>query len=227
MYKIITIFFLFGVSACANEMETDKLKINAHYSEPVDIYKHNIFATPHEFAALQVEGGQVISAIDGSVFEGIEPLSFHAKAEDKNYIIATQSDFELGAYLTLYVQGDDGRFELVDQTKPIGRSHRWLALSFAQDIDGNGYPEIGYVETPHIGGTGKLFEIVSDKLAYRAEFAGVSNHKIGSDEITGGVNDGIWHLPNQAMTSMIELTWSGKKLTKIGERPITNERAQN
>ncbi len=210
---IIYCISIFAFGACADDMSKT---IEPTYTTPSSVYRHNIFETPHEFKSLDTGEGQLITLDEQTVFEGIAPIGFQAQGKD--YIMATQSDLSLGAYLALYAQNEMGHYELVDQLAPIGRSHRWLALAFVHDLDGNGYPEVAYVETPHLGRVAKLYEVVDDQFKFRGEFSGVTNHHIGSDEILGGLvvkNDQVsWRLVEQSTNEWIELVWDGKNLSK-------------
>ena len=49
--------------------------------------------------------------------------------------------------------------------------------------------EVSYVETPHIGGTLRIWSFRDGKFIQIAEHSGVSNHKIGQAYISGGARD--------------------------------------
>ncbi|MEK9900686.1 MAG: hypothetical protein VW516_08060, partial [Rhodospirillaceae bacterium] len=52
----------------------------------------------------------------------------------------------------------------------------------AADFDGDGHPEIAFVETPHIGGTLRLYEYRDRKLHEDHVARGFSNYAVGSRE---------------------------------------------
>ena len=59
----------------------------------------------------------------------------------------------------------------------------------AVDLDGDGRIEIAFVDRPHLAKTLRVFEWDGTGLVFEAELAGLTNHRIGEDFISGGVRD--------------------------------------
>jgi len=80
------------------------------------------------------------------------------------------------------------------------------------DFDGDGVLDVAYVETPHIGGTLRIWSFADNEARQIASDPGYSNHRIGQNFITGGVRDcgkgPELVLPNAGWTKTI-LAWLG------------------
>lgn len=109
--------------------------------------------------------------------------------DDVPEIVLVESSRSGGAELTVYGGLDDGTLEKIAATPPIGRRNRWLAPAGIADLDGDGQNDVAYVETPHIGGTLRVWTMRDGALVEIARAPGFSNHRIGEDWITGGVRD--------------------------------------
>ena len=73
--------------------------------------------------------------------------------------------------------------------------------------------DIALIETPHIGGILKIFRYTDSGLQLFSEYAGVSNHRIGSTElglgrvVSSSPRD-LLLVPNQAHRALVLLEWS-------------------
>jgi hypothetical protein len=117
----------------------------------------------------------------GSVFEDRRVRLFDLDGNGRDEAIVVQSYLDAGAALTVLALGRDG-VRYVAEVPAIGRANRWLNQAGAGDFDGDGANEIAYVETPHIGGTLRLYELRGGKLREDAAAPGFSNHAIGARE---------------------------------------------
>ena len=63
-----------------------------------------------------------------------------------------------------------------------------LTIDYA-DFDGDGRPDVAYVETPHLGKVLRVWTLEEGKLVEIAAAGGVTNHRIGEEFITGGVRN--------------------------------------
>lgn len=181
--------------------------LSATLAEKTDRYGHNVLGG-NEYATLVVSGAfandvletRVIELPVDRVFEDIEariaPLTgdVDPNGNPATQIVVVESSTRGGAELAIYgfdfVQ-DPQPTELTKlaATPPIGRRNRWLAPAGIADFNGDGQNDIAYVETPHLGGTLRVWTFVGDSLEQIASKRGFSNHRIGEDFITGGVRD--------------------------------------
>ena len=102
--------------------------------------------------------------------------------DGREEFVVIRSYLDRGAALAVY-HLVEGRIEHLAETPPIGTPNRWLNPAGAADFDGDGRVEIAYVETPHIGGTLRVWELVDGELRQEQAVAGFSNHAIGSREL--------------------------------------------
>ncbi len=77
---------------------------------------------------------------------------------------------------------DDAGVTFLSEVPAIGCANRWLNPAGAADFDGDGHPEIAFVETPDIGGILRLYEFRDRKLHEDHAAPGLSDHATGSRE---------------------------------------------
>ncbi|MFQ5438653.1 MAG: VCBS repeat-containing protein [Paracoccaceae bacterium] len=173
--------------------------LKAEYIEPTRRYDHGILGDAIEWGALKVTfdacaGCPGASAADhrrvriirlpaSRVFEDIAPRIITDEFT-MTYVLVVETDLGLGARLAIYDTGG-----LAHATPFIGRSHRWLAPVGAADLDGDGVPEIAYVEKPHLSKVLKVWRFHESGLQLVATLPGLANHRIGQDFITGGIRE--------------------------------------
>jgi hypothetical protein len=151
--------------------------------EPTDRYGHGVLGDAIEAAGLQVvlrDGRRLTYRLpDDSVFEDLEPRVADLDGDGRDEVITIRSDHGLGAALAVFhVEG--GALRLEAQTPAIGLSNRWLNPVGVGDFDGDGRPEVAYVETPHIGGILRIWQLTGGRLVQLDKLHGFSNHRIGS-----------------------------------------------
>ncbi len=141
-----------------------------------------------EFRALEIaraDGRRLRARLpDDMVFEDLAPRLWDVDGDGAPEVIVVETAFDRGARLAVW--GPHGR---IAATPFIGQRHRWLAPLGAADLDGDGWVEIAYVETPHLGKRLRLWRLEKGMLVPVAALAGITNHRIGSEEIHGGVRD--------------------------------------
>lgn len=160
----------------------------AYYGETTE-YAHGVLGDAIEYKNLYttwVDENEIfveahVQLPDGLVFEDVQPRCGNFNDDGAPDPITVISDAKNGARLAIFVRGQ------MIAAPPIGQGNRWLAPIGSADFDGNGLPDIAYVEKPHIGGTLRIWELRDGKLVQTAEMPGFSNHKIGQGFITSGV----------------------------------------
>lgn len=170
--------------------------INAEFSEPTSRYDHGILGDAVEWGAMILsvdkcagcEGAPQIETVtirlpETRVFEDIAPRII-AGDDSPTLVMVVETDLQLGARLALYDETG-----LYAATPFIGRSHRWLAPIGAGDLDGDTWPEIAYIDRPHLTKRLRVWRLQDRKLTLLAEMDGLTNHQIGWDFIPGGLRD--------------------------------------
>ncbi len=150
-------------------------------------YAHGILGDAIEASGFCVFAPQIGEATTlrlepGSVFEDLRVRLIDLTGDGQVEFVVIRSYLDRGAALAVYYLVE-GRIEHLAETPPIGRPNRWLNPAGAADFDGDGRVEIAYVETPHIGGTLRVWELVDGELRQEQAVAGFSNHAIGSREL--------------------------------------------
>ncbi|MHA1564523.1 MAG: FG-GAP repeat domain-containing protein [Alphaproteobacteria bacterium] len=151
--------------------------------EPTQRYRHGILGDGVEAASLRLQGPDGARAElrlgRASVFEDLRVRIVDLNGDGQDEAVVVRTYLKTGASLAVYGL-DDGRVIRLAETPPIGLTHRWLNPAAVADFDGDGIAEIAFVETPHIGGTLRLFEFDGEELIQKYESFGFSNHAIGS-----------------------------------------------
>ncbi|SOH95191.1 hypothetical protein SAMN06273572_10864 [Monaibacterium marinum] len=152
-------------------------------------YGHGVLGDIPEWHGLRVTDtdGQVAELVlpPDHIFEDIAPRVVQLDDDAGIEIVVVETRFNAGAALAVYEYAE-GQLRLEARTHWFGRRNRWLAPIGIADLDGDGQLEIAYVETPHIGGTLRIWRL-DGYLIEIASSAGHSNHQIGQNFIAGGI----------------------------------------
>lgn len=150
---------------------------------PTGRYAHGILGDAVEASgfALQRFDGRIFryQTDSGSVFEDRLVRLVDLDRDGWDEALVVQSYLDQGAALAVFALGPDA-VRFVSEVPPIGTPHRWLNPAGAADYDGDGVVEVAFVETPHIGGTLKLYAFADRRLVADHAIGGFSNHAIGS-----------------------------------------------
>ena len=191
--------------------------VSAIFTDATTIYRHGVLGDRIEAGALRVrsEAAQscpdhVVRLGDDAVFEDVTPRIADVTGDGFNDAIVVETRLDTGASLAVYgLRG--GALAKLAATPHIGRRNRWLAPAGIADFDGDGVQDVAYVETPHIGGTLRVWSFAGGKARQLASAPGFSNHRIGENFITGGVRD-CGRGPELVLPSA---DWSGTRLARF------------
>ena len=202
--------------------ERDRLLV---LTNPTTVYRHGILGDllePTEFVVIGT--GPVPTVVgrgsvnrQGDVIEGLFPLWVDVNGDGTREIVATVSNAEEGARLTVF--SEDG--SVFAEGPPIGQGHRWLHQIAVARFGPEGELEIAVVRTPHIGGIVQFYGLAGSRLEVVASRSGYSSHRIGSQNLdmaaAGDFNgDGKIEIlvPDQSFTHLALLQ---RTLTGISE----------
>jgi len=161
---------------------------SARYTDPTDRYDHGVLGDKIEYGALELmlNTGKRLRIVlpESRVFEDTEPRVVDLDGDGAPEVIVVETDINLGARLSVY-----GATGLIAATPHIGRTHRWLAPIGAADLNGDGTMEIAYVDRPHLARLIRVWRFRNGALKLVGELPGHTNHRIGEDNIAGGIRD--------------------------------------
>lgn len=192
---------------------------------PTERYAHGILGDRLEASGVGVEraDGKFLYFDLGSdaVFEDRRARLYDFDGDGADEVIVVKTYLNAGAALAV-LEANEGSLELAAEAEPIGQSNRWLNPAGAGDFDGDGRGEVAYVETPHIGGTLKLYEYNNRQLTADGAARGFSNHAIGTREqdqaaVTDWNGDGIVDLavPDAQRRELRIVTFAGGKFKEL------------
>lgn len=166
----------------------------ARYAEPTGRYPHAVLGDDLEHGALEVTQAsgarQLVRLPEVLVFEDTAPRLADLDGDGAPEVIVVESHAGLGARLAVWGLVE-GRLARRAETPHIGTRFRWLAPAGTADLDGDGAMDIAAVDRPHLARILRVwrFETGPDRLVPLAEAPGLSNHRIGETEISGGLRD--------------------------------------
>jgi hypothetical protein len=162
--------------------------VSAEYTQPVDRYHHDILGDTPEWGGMRIRlaDGRAISVTlpDSKIFEDIAPRLVDVDGDGQPEVIAVETSASLGARLTVWDETG-----VIAATPNIGRRNRWLAPIGAADLDGDGRVEIAYIDRPHLARLLRVWRFDQGQLVLVAEQDGLTNHRIGDDQIFSGLRD--------------------------------------
>ncbi|MEV8466459.1 VCBS repeat-containing protein [Fluviibacterium sp. DFM31] len=158
----------------------------ARYADPTTRYPHAVLGDGIEYGALVLERADApplrLVLPDSRVFEDTAPRLADLDGDGQAEVVVVESDQRRGARLAVYDASG-----LRYATPFIGTRFRWLAPAGIGDLDGDGRIEIAYVDRPHLARTLRVWRVEDGALVPVAALPGVTNHRIGERDISGGL----------------------------------------
>ena len=163
----------------------------AWYSHPTTRYRHGILGDAIEAGQLnvQLENGRQLTLTlpQNAVFEDLVPRLFDIDADGAAEIVTLRSTPQRGGAVAIYKAGPDG-IKHIQSLAEIGQGNRWLNIAGFHDWTGDGRADLAVVQTPHIGGTLRLYAFADGQFRQIRHAAGFSNHAIGSRALDLSLN---------------------------------------
>ncbi len=208
----------------------------ARYEQALDVYPHRIMGNIREKAVLVARDAQGRTyridlrdqGANHTVFEDIAPRVVDADGDGQNDIVVVESSQTQGAQLAIYSLRR-GALVKAHATPYIGTRFRWLAPVAIADLDGDGITDIAYVDRPHLAKTLRVWTFAPGGLTEGATLSGVTNHRIGDEQIFGGLRT-CGGAPELILLSsdwseIVAVTYAGKTLKSRTIGPNTGPAA--
>lgn len=159
----------------------------AQFTQATDRYDHAILGDALEWGGLRITSATRVVEVTlprSRVFEDVAARVADLDGDGHAEVLVVETDVALGASLAVYdAEG------WVTATPFIGRTHRWLAPLGVGDLDGDGLPEIAYVDRPHLAKELVILRYRNQRLTEVARLKGLTNHRIGDSTIAGGIRN--------------------------------------
>ena len=182
----------------------------AWYDGATTRYAHGVLGDAIEAGELHITTltGKTLSFVLDSahVFEDIAPRLADMDGDGKNEIITIRSHKDKGGQIAIYgiSKARPGNLSLVATTPYIGQAYRWLAPIGIADFNNDGAMDIAYIDRPHLAKLLRVWSYTPTGLKQIAQATGLTNHRIGDDFITGGVQ----RCGKQAAMITVDSSWS-------------------
>lgn len=216
--------------------ETDKGIDSAWYGDATSLYRHGVLGDSIEAHTLYVKQADTdgcaleVTLDKQSVFEDVNPRIADVTGDGQNDIIVIESHVDHGASLAIYGI-ENGALQKIASTPFIGTPNRWLAPIGTADFNGDGIHDVAYVQTPHLAGVLKIWSFESKDPTQLFSKAGYSNHRIGQNYITGGINNcgdtPAMILPDISWSQLLKVTISNGAATNTVVSDETSLTAAN
>lgn len=199
-------------------------RVYAQYAKPTEKYGHGILGD-------KIEAEQLVVVVDSVfyeltlprefVFEDISPRLYDVDGDAELEFITIRTNVSQGASIAIYKIIDEQLVEYA-YVPEIGTAYRWLNIVAINDLDNDGFVELVWIQTPHIGGILKVAKITAGTLHVLDEKVQYSNHAIGERNLCLSVlteqnNQKVIYVPNQSRTKLVGFTFKNNGLEVFEE----------
>src|ERR1041385_2839594 len=155
----------------------------AWLAEPTDRYDHGILGDKIEAGALIIETRdgrrQTLRLKNDAVFEDLQPRIADLNGDGHDNIIVVKSYLKRGSALAV-IGERKGRYEIIEETPPLGGPHRWLDPAGVAAFTGGHKADIALVRQPHAVGLLEIWTWRDNRLQKTVEVPDAANHVAGS-----------------------------------------------
>jgi hypothetical protein len=175
-------------------VETDGPAGIVRLSDPTTRYGHDVLGGIPRWGTLgfrpagTAAGARRVVLPETLVFEDTGARFWDVTGDGRPEIIVVESSLTKGGRLAVWSAEGQGLTRLA-VTEHIGRPNRWLAPLAVGDFDGDGTPELTYVDRPHLARELVFLRYGKGRLREIARLKGVTNHRIGDAFISGGARN--------------------------------------
>ena len=197
----------------------------AWYDDATTRYAHGVLGDEIEAGALYAKttDGKTLSITleSAQVFEDIQPRLADIDGDGRNEIITIRSHNQKGAQIAVYgiTKETPNSLSLVASIPYIGQAYRWLAPVGIADFDKDGAMDIAYIDRPHLAKILRVWSYRAGSLQQVAQKQGLTNHKIGNNFITGGVQQ----CGNKSSMITVDADWERLIKTSLKNGKLTSE----
>lgn len=203
---------------------TRKAGHSAWLIDPTSRYRHGALGDEIEAGgfAVRTPAGRVLvyRLPREAVFEDRRVRLHDLDGDGKPEAIVIKAWLAQGGALAIYRIGTQ-RIEPLAEGPAIGRSNRWLNVAGIADYNGDGRPDIAYVQTPHLAGIVRVFTLQGGSLREIGRKTGYTNHIIASRNLDMAVSadiDGDGRtdlvLPTRSRDALAVLGFNGKQFVE-------------
>lgn len=155
----------------------------AWLAEPTERYDHGILGDKVEAGALVIETRdgklQTLRLKNDAVFEDLKPRIFDLNGDGHDNVILVKSYLKRGSALAV-IGERKGRYEIIEETPPLGAPHRWLGPAGVADFTGDHKTDVAFVRQPHAIGQLEIWTWRDNRLQKTLELPDTANHIAGS-----------------------------------------------
>jgi hypothetical protein len=214
----------FPESFTTSENTTNGIK-SAWYDNATTRYAHGVLGDAIEAGSLHAKtaDGRTLSVTleTAQVFEDIQPRLADLDGDGRNEIITIRSHNQKGGQIAVYgvTQSAPNTLSLIASTPYIGQAYRWLAPVGVADFNNDGAMDIAYIDRPHLARILRVWSYRDGGLQQIAQAQGLTNHSIGHNYITGGVQQ----CGKDAAMITVDSNWSRLIKTRFKNGQLLSE----
>lgn len=198
----------------------------AWYDAATERYAHAVLGDGVEAGALHVQTttGKIIGLTlrPEHVFEDLAPRLADVNGDGLLDVVTIRSHRDKGAQIAVYslTKTQPQTLTLIANTPYIGTRFRWLAPIGVADFNSDGRTDIAYIDRPHLAKQLKIWSYTKQGLTLLAKRPGLTNHRIGEDFISGGVQ----RCNGRNAMITVDANWSNVMRTYFEQGSLITER---